>query len=200
LPVRASVISHAAADAPRLSKPCYSVQPPMCELRAMATEELAHVLGFTVTKVHPSTGERVGSIEWLEAVDLTGVDLDADVEIVNEVIAGEEVAAGKASGRRRWFVAVYGHRGETDADSPAQGHKLNGPARITFYNVAPKSASKLPTFEASLAAKVTKLEPPGTNVTWDQHTHVLTFQVPHWSSHSNEGESVENESAFRCVQ
>jgi hypothetical protein len=74
------------SDAPRLSNPHYATSPPISELKTWPTSQLRRVKGFTITKYHPLTGEAVGSICWDGETDISNVDLERDVVIVNEVI------------------------------------------------------------------------------------------------------------------
>jgi hypothetical protein len=79
--------------APTLSNPHYKATPSIAELKLLSDDELTRVADFCITKYHPSTGEPVGVIRWLKPVDLLGVDITAEVKIVNEE---------DTSGKRKW--------------------------------------------------------------------------------------------------
>eukprot|EP00924_Labyrinthula_sp_SR-Ha-C_P007311 snap_masked-scaffold_8-processed-gene-14.80-mRNA-1 protein AED:1.00 eAED:1.00 QI:0/-1/0/0/-1/1/1/0/1157 len=97
--------------APRLSSAYremgYSISPDVSEMKFMTDEELGEMENFQIMR------KGVGSVKWIDKVDVRELVVDEVVQIENE------------------SVEVYG----TDTESPEQGEKLNNPAIVTMYNI-----------------------------------------------------------------
>jgi hypothetical protein len=172
--------------APKLTNPYYATSPPLAELKQYTPAQLQHVENFTITKYHPFTGEAVGSIRWKSEVDVSNIDLDDQVCIVNEINA--------ADGKRRWYVLVYdnfSNKSSTTSDNylenvaPPVGCKLNSPAVITFYGLYCKSKklNRVEDYPAKLASFVQSIG--GEFVSYESKRGSVTFEVPHFNARLN---------------
>ena len=115
--------------APVLTKAHYECSPPLSELQTLPASDLRAVEGFVVEKYDPKTSERVGSIAWLDPVNLESANLDEDVTIVN----------CHSEPKGHFSVAVYEHFDRGLA--PKAGVGLNQRAEITFWGVHCKSSN-----------------------------------------------------------
>lgn len=141
----------------------YFLQPSLTQLAAMARddpESLAHVANFTVGR------PGVGSVRWLEEVDVRGVDVDALVRLT------------------KGGVEVY----LDDANKPPVGEGLNCAARITLLKVHKMDeATKRPTTDADaierFTVKLKKLaaRQGATFVSYQPERGEWRFDVEHFS-------------------
>lgn len=150
---------------PKLTKPGYEVYPSLEELNGMSEAQLATVENFTV--VRPGYGK----IEWVGAVDVSGLDLDDIVEISKN---------GRSSD-----IAVYDN--VEQAEKPPVGHKLNRMAVLTFYAVFPKtgpgsSEEEIATNEEKLKKRAQKLG--AEHLRYDGRLGEWKIRVQHFSRYS----------------
>ena len=131
-----------------VSNPEYSTSPSIDELRAMDPQRLASVPNFSVSR------DKKGTVEWLEPVDLRGID-----DICRFVDFDDDSR----------FVDVY-----PNLRAPPVGSQLNHPARISLNLSARK---KKPTAEA---LKRTTDSFGGTFVSFDKN--IWKFEVPNFNS------------------
>ena len=96
----------ASVDYPKPPKDGYRTEPAFDDILRMTEEELKMVNDFAIMNEH-------GSIQWLAAVDLTGVDLARDVTI-----------------EQRQFEVYQG-------ETPPLGQKLNSCAIVRLNHVPP---------------------------------------------------------------
>jgi len=114
---------------PVLTKAHYVCSPPLSELKTLSASEIRSVHGFVVEKYDPKTSERVGSIAWLDPVNLENANLNEDVSIVN----------CHSEPKGHFSVAVYEHCDKEWA--PKAGDGLNQRAEVTFWGVHCKSSN-----------------------------------------------------------
>jgi len=134
--------------APRLTKPAHSCTPSLAELEQLSPEELSQVEGFSVSRAG------VGSIRWLSAVDLTGVDLDAAVSL------------------EKAFVSVYEREEDEGVAKPKRGEKLNGPCVCTLHGVLNKDPAKV--------ERRTNKMPGATFLSYSPRTGDWVFETEGW--------------------
>lgn len=131
-----------------VSNPEYSTKPSIDELRAMDPQRLASVPNFSVTR------DKKGTVEWLEPVDLRGID-----DICRFVNFDDDSR----------FVDVY-----PNLRAPPVGSQLNHPARISLNLSARK---KKPSAEA---LKRTTESFGGSFVSFDKN--IWKFEVQNFNS------------------
>jgi len=113
---------------PKDPKPGYKITPSMSEIARMTTAQLKKVDGFIIENEH-------GRIEFLEPVDLTGVDLEDAVTIepnAIEVYKDDDLSKVK----------------------PLLGQKLNHPAKATLFRVPPTKRMNTIQYEGKLKAMI----------------------------------------------
>ena len=150
---------------PKLTQPDYYIEPSLTQLAAMARDDpssLSEVANFVV-------GRRgVGSIRWIDPVDVRGIDLDSIVAL------------------SRGSVEVY----LDDRNKPDIGSGLNRAAEITMLKVfkIEKSTGK-PTKDPEMveryARKLKKVsaEQGARFVSYDGETGTWKFEVEHFSKY-----------------
>jgi len=129
----------------------------------MGEVELATVKDFTMT--HPSRG----SIQWQGTVDIRGIDLDATV-----VIGDKE-------------VAVYDD--DDLQNKPEVGEKLNRPAIVTLFNIAP--TSDVVKFTKKLERVTKKMD--AEFISYDPSDAVWCFRTKHFSRYGLGDDSDDDE-------
>ncbi len=159
---------------PRLKREGYSLEPSMKQLSAMAMDDpdsLAYVANFTVRK------EGIGSVRWLDPVDLRNLDIDSIVVL----------AQGS--------VDVY----PDDSEKPPVGRGLNCPAVITLNGVYKMDkATGKPTKDPELVEKYSKklksicARDSAKFISYDGETGVWKFEVEHFSRYGLDGSSDED--------
>ena len=143
----------------------------MKQLSAMAMDDpdsLAYVANFTVRK------EGIGSVRWLDPVDLRNLDIDSIVVL----------AQGS--------VDVY----PDDSEKPPVGRGLNCPAVITLNGVYKMDkATGKPTKDPELVEKYSKklksicARDSAKFISYDGETGVWKFEVEHFSRYGLDGSS-----------
>jgi hypothetical protein len=153
---------------PTLTKAHYVCLPSIAELRALPLPALRAVSGLVVEKYDPKTSERVGSVAWLDPVNLEGANLDEDVTIVN----------CHADPKGYFSVAVYEHYDGQAA--PKAGSRLNQRAEITFWGVHCKSSQpeKVAAYPAKMRDMVSSIG--GTFVSYKDG--VLKYRVANFDA------------------
>lgn len=176
---------HASTHAPKLTKKFYHTTPPAEELKRMTYDELRCLPLFTVEK-YGSDDEIAGSITW-QNVDVTDVDLDEHVKIVNHT----------KDGKLHRYVEVY--EGIDPASKPKEGEKLNQTAEVTFYGVECKGAKHV----EKTRKKIESIQGELISL----QGNMLKFRVPHWSRYDlndsdteDEGDIMVNEKATPAVK
>lgn len=150
-------------DPPRMSRPGYSTQPPMHQLRRMTSAQLQAVHGFSVER------EGVGSIEWMGSSNVEGLDLDAIVTI-------EESGSSVYDGVR---------------EVPPPGTRLNSTALVKMYNVAPEDGETPQEFEAMLREYTAEL-PYATFAGYNPKTREWTMLMSQFADASGADASDDN--------
>jgi len=148
---------------PVLTKAHYVCSPSLSELQTLPSLDLRAVHGFVVEKYDPKTSERVGSIAWLDPVNLECANLDDDVTIVN----------CHSEPKGHFSVAVYEHCDKETA--PKSGVGLNQRAEISFWGVRCKSSNpdKIAAYPEKLRDMVSSIG--GTFVSYKEG--VLKYRV-----------------------
>lgn len=104
-------------NAPKLTNRNYKLTPSLDVLKMMTDDELSCVRNFTIARRDETDhNSLVAEIEWLDEVDLRGVNLDDIVQMSH------------------MEVAIY----EDSSYKPLHGEELNKPCKVTFYRVLPK--------------------------------------------------------------
>ncbi|KAL4425557.1 hypothetical protein ABPG75_009573 [Micractinium tetrahymenae] len=150
---------------PSLKQPDYYTEPSLQQLAAIARDDpacLGEVANFCV-------GRRgVGSVRWLEPVDVRGLDLDATVQL------------SKGS------IEVY----LDEANKPEVGHGLNRPAEVTMLRIhkLDKDSGK-PTADPEAIDRFTRklkkvtAEQGARFVSYDPPSGTWKFEVEHFSKY-----------------
>jgi len=156
---------------PILTREGYSLEPSMKQLAAMAMDDpqsLKQVANFTVRK------QGVGSVTWLETVDVRNLDLDAIVAL----------AQGS--------IDVY----PDETTKPPVGNGLNRPAVITMLNIFKlDKATGLPTKDPELVEKYSKklkavcASQSARFISYDGEKGVWKFETEHFSRYGLVGTS-----------
>lgn len=156
---------------PRLEREGYILEPSMKQLGAMAMDDpdsLAYVANVTVRK------EGIGSVRWLDPVDLRNLDIDSIVVL----------AQGS--------VDVY----PDDSEKPPVGRGLNRPAVITLNGVYKMDkATGKPTKDPELVEKYSRklksicARDSAKFILYDGETGVWKFEVEHFSRYGLDGSS-----------
>jgi hypothetical protein len=135
---------------PRLAAPGYWMEPGLDELRHMTKADLGRVEGLVVGR------EGYGQIEFLEPVDVRGVDL-------NQLIVID-----------RHLITVF----PDDATKPPRGQGLNVRARLTIEEAWPehRDAESLEEYEAFLRKRGSRRKQ--RFVAYDRQRGAWTFNVP----------------------
>ncbi|KAL4426686.1 hypothetical protein ABPG77_004742 [Micractinium sp. CCAP 211/92] len=150
---------------PTLRQPDYYTEPSLQQLAAMARDDpacLGEVSNFCVGR------RSVGSVRWLEPVDVRGLDLDATVQL------------SKGS------IEVY----LDEANKPEVGHGLNKPAEVTMLRVhkLDRETGK-PTADPEAVDRFTRklkkvtAEQGARFVSYDSASGTWKFEVEHFSKY-----------------
>lgn len=160
---------------PKLSKTDYYVEPSLTQLAAMAREDeasLQRVSSFVVGR------DGIGSVKWLDPVDVRGIDLDSIIEL------------------SRGSIEVY----LDDNEKPDVGFGLNRPAEITMLKVfktdkASGKPIKDPEVVERFARKLKKVsaEQGARFISYDGETGAWKFEVEHFSRYGLVDSSDEEE-------
>jgi len=153
-------------NAPKMTKPGYKLKPSLSVLKMMTDEELSCVRDFTIERRDETDyNSLVAEIEWLEGVDLRGVNLDEIVQMGH------------------MEVAVY----EDSDKKPLLGEELNKPCKVSLYRVLPK---KNLTLAKQMEKWKKQIEKDGTRIlSYDEYSKYdydgppigkLVFQTPKW--------------------
>jgi len=139
-----------SAELPTLNNSEYWMNPSIEELRSYSSEDLAHVEHLTVGR----TG--FGQVEFLEPVDVRGLDLNKLI-IIDKLV-----------------ITVF----PDDANKPPRGQGLNVPARITIEQAWPTKRD-----EKGLASYAAFLKKMGNRrkqrfVAYDKERGAWVFDVP----------------------
>jgi hypothetical protein len=133
----------------------YTVHPPLDALGRMGDAELERVQDFSVAR------KGYGCVKWLGAVDVRGLDVDRDVEILAQAIT------------------VY----RSEEDTPPRGTRLNRPALLSLEDMAPPEDFDLPDFAAWLRDEYAS-ELGVTHVDYDADTRVWVFRTEHFTRYA----------------
>ena len=160
---------------PKLEREGYSMEPSMNQLKVMAMDDrdsLAFVANFTVRK------DGIGSVRWLDTVDLTGLDIDSIVTLAQGAID------------------VY----PDSSVKPPVGHGLNRPAVITLMNVYKKDkATGKPTKDPEVVEKHTRklksicADQGAKFISYNGETGEWKFEVEHFSRYGLDGSSEDED-------
>uniref|UniRef100_A0A7S3QAT4 Peptidase S59 domain-containing protein n=1 Tax=Chaetoceros debilis TaxID=122233 RepID=A0A7S3QAT4_9STRA len=154
--------TNVADSLPQLTKPGYAMTPSLDALSRLSEADLAAVPNFVVEKIG------IGSVAWVGAVDIRGIDLDAVISIEPKA------------------VEVY-HQAEEEGSKPAVGTKLNRPAIITLHDVFPKNGpesteEEKDKFEKKIEKKTKQMG--ASFILMDASIGVWKFQVEHFSRYA----------------
>lgn len=160
---------------PSLRRPDYYTEPSLTQLAAMARDDpssLADVANFTVGK------RGVGSVRWLDPVDVQGLDLDSIVNL------------------SRGAVEVY----LDDENKPEVGDGLNRPAEVTMLKVfkIDKETGR-PTQDPESVERFTRklkkvaAEQGARFVSYDGASGTWKFEVEHFSRYGLVGDDSDEE-------
>ena len=142
---------------PTLTKPGYTCDPPIEALALADASELKAVENFSVTHAG------VGSVKWLEPVDLRGADLDCDV-----IIAPRS-------------VSLYERLNDDQDEANGSRRPLDAPAVVTLENVFYKGSSikKQREFAARVEEKTNGME-GATFLSYEKGSGRWQFAVSSW--------------------
>ena len=144
----------------------------------MTPEDLATVKNFVVRR------PGYGMVEWEGQVDVRGANLDRIISI------------------RPKDVSVYGID-EAEGTKPEEGTKLNRPAKITFYDVWPKSGPDAAKHikERQLFRLKAKASQMGAEfVSYDMDNGIWKFRVAHFSRYCLDEDWSDDESLAQTPQ
>ena len=169
-PSIASPTPTAKCHVPKLTKPGYSVYPPISDLEVMSEADLAAVYDFKVER------PGYGSVAWDGAVDVRDIDLDSVVIIEKK------------------NVSVYDDA-ELSGEKPKQGAKLNRPAVITMHDIFPKDGPSSSTeakekLKRKIEKTTTKME--AELLSFDADNGIWQFRVGHFSRYGLDEDSDED--------
>ena len=167
---------------PILDREGYSLEPSMKQLAAMAMddpESLAYVANFTVRR------EGVGSVRWLDPVDIRNLNVDSIVTLANG------------------SIDVY----HDEATKPPVGHGLNRPALITMLNIfKTDAATGKPTRDPELVEKFSRrlkstcAKQSARFISYDGDTGVWKFETDHFSRYGLDGTSDDEDDEHEDVR
>ena len=160
---------------PKVARGGYRTEPSLQQLAAIAKEDpssLQSISNFTVVR------EGIGSIRWLDPIDVTGLDLDCIVNI------------------NKGSVEVYLSDEISSIGKPNVGYGLNKPAEVTMLSVFKiDKETKQPTKDAEAIEKFSRklrkvsAEQGAKFINYDPTTGTWRFEVEHFSRYGLAEES-----------
>ena len=153
-----------AESLPKDPKAGYQTYPSMLEIKRMTLEQLENVKGFRIWT-------EFGEIEFLDKVDLTGVDLK---EIITIDERGAEV----------YVDGVH--------DKPEVGKGLNVKSLITLNNIRPRKNQTASAKEEKLKRCLESKE-GAQHISYNGDTGVWEFRVDHYTRWGDDSEEDEDE-------
>ena len=153
-----------AGSLPKDPKAGYQTYPSMLDIKRMTLEELENVKGFRIWT-------EFGQIEFLEKVDLTGIDL-------REIITIDE------RGAEVYVDGVH--------DKPEVGKGLNVKSLITLNNIRPRKNQTASAKEEKLKRCLESKE-GAQHISYNGDTGVWEFRVDHYTRWGDDSEEDEDE-------